>query len=492
MITAPPYPSPVSDASPAWREPTAKFAASQTPSFAGHMRHAVEREARPSPKPAKPALQASPTPEDSGLRAPTDSAGGLTTATGRSESRAEDTSRAEEPTGETKTDRQQPEENADLAPPCWSGQPVEPVALAPLVPDGELPLVPEDSELRFTENPPSPPRTTAATEASLTPIDNAAEDSSKTLLAGSPAPPGDRQTMPPNGTPELKPTGAAGGSEQAVPSSANPTASDSGNNDRAPSPEPQNPESQAPMVDGMADAPQDSPMMTAENSKKILGEALQKLPTGILGDLMSSDLVESSPSMFRRAEDDFPSASLEAAAPSVGSGFSPPQQFQVSAPTEGRAAATAFQPESTAELLVEHVATMKQLDASHMEIVLRPDAKTEIRLQLRLAGAETTVSAQLERGNQANLAPHWNQLQQALAHHGIRLGGLNEPERTPSQTTGDFHSPTGQGPGDERARRFDWEPAFRLDKSREKRTPLAPLASLSAAPIRRGKWEFWA
>jgi hypothetical protein len=256
-------------------------------------------------------------------------------------------------------------------------------------------------------------------------------------------------------------------------------------------PERQDSDSPAQPADGMPDAFTDAAMTTAEKMRKNLAEAMQKLPTGILGDLIDRNLADSGAPAFRHLDWESPSASPEALARLVGPALSPPESFPTSASPQGRGAGASVQPGSFVQLLIEHVATLKQINASHMEVVLRPDAETEIRLHLQVAGQETRVSAQLERGNQEQMEAHWGELQQALAQRGIRLGVLNEP-LSQNHVSTESHEPADESPDDRRTQQFDWEAQPSRGLARHRRTTTPQLATASAAPKRRGGWEFWA
>jgi hypothetical protein len=139
------------------------------------------------------------------------------------------------------------------------------------------------------------------------------------------------------------------------------------------------------------------------------------------------------------------------------------------------------------------VVELKRLQTDALSVVLRPDAQTEVQLDLTLRGDGVEVAARLQRGDGDRLAAPWAQLQQALAGQGIRLGALQE---SPSAAPGDGRGPPGEGGArqaheDHAGRRDAHErPAPRPDFESVTVQPKPPTPQ-RAAVAGRG-WERWA
>jgi hypothetical protein len=80
------------------------------------------------------------------------------------------------------------------------------------------------------------------------------------------------------------------------------------------------------------------------------------------------------------------------------------------------------------ELITANVARLVRLDQDTLEVVVRPDAQTQLHLHVAQRDGFVEVRARLESGpaTRDGLAAHWAQLQQSLAPQGIRLAPLAE------------------------------------------------------------------
>jgi len=92
---------------------------------------------------------------------------------------------------------------------------------------------------------------------------------------------------------------------------------------------------------------------------------------------------------------------------------------------------------------------IRRTKADAMDVVLRPNAQTELSLRLSLQHGWVEVAAEFKRGDMTSLNAHWEQLQQLLSNQGIRLSALQpacaEPMAGRPASAADFsgHASTG-------------------------------------------------
>jgi hypothetical protein len=72
----------------------------------------------------------------------------------------------------------------------------------------------------------------------------------------------------------------------------------------------------------------------------------------------------------------------------------------------------------------------KRIGADSMSVVLKPDAQTELHMQLRMEQGQVHVVVECKRGDAAALNGGWGQLQQSLAGQGIRVSELQNSSGT--------------------------------------------------------------
>jgi hypothetical protein len=70
------------------------------------------------------------------------------------------------------------------------------------------------------------------------------------------------------------------------------------------------------------------------------------------------------------------------------------------------------------------VAELRRLKADSMLVVVKPDTRSELHLDLKLQDGRVKIDVRIQRGDVAGLSAHWAQLQENLAGQGIRLGSL--------------------------------------------------------------------
>ncbi|NOS69289.1 MAG: hypothetical protein HOP33_05090 [Verrucomicrobia bacterium] len=103
---------------------------------------------------------------------------------------------------------------------------------------------------------------------------------------------------------------------------------------------------------------------------------------------------------------------------------------------------TRFQPariERIGEIISREVRMFKRAADDQVDVVLTPDAKTQISLRLQWRDGQVEVQAKCELGDHRALSLQWAQLQTSLAQQGVKLAPLTE--RTSTGFT-EFFSPS--------------------------------------------------
>lgn len=139
------------------------------------------------------------------------------------------------------------------------------------------------------------------------------------------------------------------------------------------------------------------------------------------------------------------------------------------------------------ESQIQHCAVrVEQAQPHFLAVTIRPDAHTELRLQLSMQNEQVQVKAECQRGDFAALEKDWGQLQKSLSDHGIRLGGLEQGSTFSSE-------------GKWSAQHFE-HPEQRYRNPEEEKEPAMTLSSTKPQPARpralrasqAGAWETWA
>jgi hypothetical protein len=140
------------------------------------------------------------------------------------------------------------------------------------------------------------------------------------------------------------------------------------------------------------------------------------------------------------------------------------------------------------ELISREVRMFKRGGDDLVEVVLTPDAKTQISLRLQWREGQVEVQARCDFGNYSSLNTEWSQLQNSLAQHGVRLSHLSE--RTTTGFTEFFSNPNfTQHQG--RDRHSD-APAGRPESFSPVATPAVKPGGTAPAPRRNRLFDSWA
>ena len=170
-----------------------------------------------------------------------------------------------------------------------------------------------------------------------------------------------------------------------------------------------------------------------------------------------------------------------------------PAPWSPRVPLDPRAAALAAAPllpehpkvsvDKVMNLIARELTLVRQLGADALAIVLKPDSRTELFLQISRRDGKTEVLIRCERGDYDHLQQNWAQLQSTLAGQDVTLAPLQratlaapeaaDPARTAtSNSGGGTHTGTGHQP----QQQSEPPPRFREERS---------LAALTAPVPRR-------
>jgi len=76
------------------------------------------------------------------------------------------------------------------------------------------------------------------------------------------------------------------------------------------------------------------------------------------------------------------------------------------------------------EAIRTHVQLLKGGSQEKLDVVLRPDGQTELRLHVEKVNGQILVQARCDRGDFARLEANWTSVQQSLANQGVRVESL--------------------------------------------------------------------
>jgi len=79
----------------------------------------------------------------------------------------------------------------------------------------------------------------------------------------------------------------------------------------------------------------------------------------------------------------------------------------------------------THDLVIQHALRLTDSKTDSLQVVLKPDAGTQLSLELRQRGNGIEAQAILQQGDFEHLKQHWPELQQRLEQRGIKLAPLS-------------------------------------------------------------------
>jgi hypothetical protein len=138
-----------------------------------------------------------------------------------------------------------------------------------------------------------------------------------------------------------------------------------------------------------------------------------------------------------------------------------------------------------AEAIRTHVQLLKSSGQEKLEVVLRPDAQTELRLHVEKVNGQVLVQARCDRGDIARLESNWSAIQQTLANQGVRVEALQHGANLQHQSRDWNHS---SGSPNQQSTR-DHEKIF-VEQKIESPKGTRPKPTRANAAVRG--WQSWA
>lgn len=229
-------------------------------------------------------------------------------------------------------------------------------------------------------------------------------------------------------------------------------------------------------INGISIAKQDTSVNQAEKTNNIAGQTEKVLPGNAI--------------VAAQANAPLPgTVHMEQVAVTVPTG----DQASSNAPAAAAVSATSVSSASNAnsleraqEMITVNAVRLSDSGNNAMQVVIKPDAGTQLSLELRQHGAGVEVQAVLQQGNFNHLSQQWPDLQQRLGHRGIQLAPLTDNAAVAYSNGGESYQQKGQQTA---------EPADELQVTDLTSRPVVPTmvqAPLIAhEPAQRG-WETWA
>jgi hypothetical protein len=144
------------------------------------------------------------------------------------------------------------------------------------------------------------------------------------------------------------------------------------------------------------------------------------------------------------------------------------------------------EPISVVEEIRRHVELLKSSTTEKLDVVLRPDPQTELRLQVEKVNGQIQVQVRCDRGDFKALEAHWGTIQNTLAPHGIRLEPLQQGGGAQLHQNGSNSSQNFSG---QHSNEREERPAIFIEQEFGNREATRPKNSRGSAG--RG-WQSWA
>jgi hypothetical protein len=136
--------------------------------------------------------------------------------------------------------------------------------------------------------------------------------------------------------------------------------------------------------------------------------------------------------------------------------------------------------ERTQDMVTVNATRFSDSGNSSMQVVIKPDAGTQLSLELRQHGGNVQVQATLQQGNFGHLNQQWPDLQQRLEQRGIKLAPLSD------------EAPFANNTGGETFQNKQNQTAPELPEVTLVDAPVGMFSSEAAHASARSGWENWA
>ena len=98
------------------------------------------------------------------------------------------------------------------------------------------------------------------------------------------------------------------------------------------------------------------------------------------------------------------------------------------------------EPVTIVEEIRTHIELLKTSTAEKLDVVVRPDAQTELKIQVEKVNGQIHVQVRCDRGDFAALETQWSAIQNSLATQGIRIEPLQQGTGAQLQQQGSHNS----------------------------------------------------
>lgn len=169
---------------------------------------------------------------------------------------------------------------------------------------------------------------------------------------------------------------------------------------------------------GTSNAKQSMAMEQAEKTNKFAGQTEKVLPGNVLSATQTS--TSFAPSDSGQAA----TTAASAVAADNTNGISALSANSIAAPVAGDVRTRTL--ERTQEMVTVNATRLSDSGNNSMQVVIKPDAGTQLSLELRQQGSHVEVQAVLQQGDFGHLNQQWSDLQQRLEQRGIKLAPLTD------------------------------------------------------------------
>jgi hypothetical protein len=145
-----------------------------------------------------------------------------------------------------------------------------------------------------------------------------------------------------------------------------------------------------------------------------------------------------------------------------------------------------LEPATVVDAIRTHVELLKSSTTEKLDVVIRPDAQTELHLQVEKVNGQVQVQARCDRGDFTALETHWSTIQNTLGSQGIRVEPLQQGSGAQLQQNGAHTSQNSPG---RHSNDREERPAHFIEQELTNRQATRPKASRGSAA--RG-WQSWA
>jgi hypothetical protein len=179
---------------------------------------------------------------------------------------------------------------------------------------------------------------------------------------------------------------------------------------------------------GTSVAKQDVPMKNTEQTNKVAGPGEKVLPGDAIPVARENNLPGRASSLPVSARVVLPETNVATVSTAADSPVRSAGSVEVAAAISNVTDIRSQALERTHDLMALHATRLVGSSSDSLQVVIKPDAGTQLSLELRQRGGGIEAQAVLQSGDLENLKQHWPELQQRLEQRGIKLAPLTSAE----------------------------------------------------------------